>query len=428
MKKSLSTVLVLCLWFCSSGPVLARDVRQEIPITEEQILALFYERNLDLIVAHYEIDRAQAVELIAAAIPNPVLTVGFNELAGHWNFNPGVGRNGVGYNAAVTQLLETAGKRGLRMESSRLGREAVEADFKDALRTLSNAVRHIFYQVLLAQKTLEIAEDNYQRYQEIVKANKLRQKSGDISESDLLRAEVESYKAQADADRAAAAFTKARSELALLLAWPEQSMNFTPVETWPAAASDYLGRSESSLVEEAYAVRPDLKSALLRTGQAEKDLTLARRLNIPDVTVSAGYVKDPGNQFVDSGVLSVSVPLPVFYQHKGEIGTAVTNLNDARLEVERTRQAIRGEVVTNYAALRSAATIAARFEAEVTQRLEKVRRAVEFAYAKGAASLLELIDAERSYKAMMLDYYAALTDRTLAYADMLKALGEEPKK
>lgn len=413
--------LALLLWLCSLSAL-----AQDIPIDEARVLALFYARNLDLIAAHYQIDRAQADEWIAAAIPNPTLSVGFNELNGQWNFDPHLGRPGVGYNVQVSQLLETADKRGLRMESSRLGREAVEADVKDAVRVLSNAVRHAYYQLLLAQKTLDIAEDNMRRYEDIVRANRLRLAAGDIAESDLMRVEVESLKAQADVDSARADVRKNRAELARWLAWPDQSLNFTAVDDWPKAAVAYLDRDEAKLVETAYAARPDFKAAQLRTQQAEKDLTLARRLNIPDVTVSAGYVKDPGNVVLDSGTLSVSVPLPVFYQHQGEIGAAVSDLNAARLQVEQTRQAIRGDVVTAYAALRSANAIATRFETQVTHRLEKVRKAAEFAYAKGAASLLELLDAERSYKTMMLDYYAALTDRTLAYADLLKALGEEP--
>lgn len=414
-------LLILCLYAATAAPA------QDIPIGEAQTLALFYGRNLDVIAAHYQIDRAEAQEWIAAAIPNPTLSVGANELNGQWNFNPRLGHPGVGFNVAVSQLLETAGKRGLRMESSQLGREAVEADFRDALRVLSNAVRHAFYQLLLAQKIQEIAEDNFGRYEDIVRANRLRLAVGDIAESDLMRVEVESFKAQAELDSAVAEVKKARAELARLLAWPAQSLDFAAIESWPVAA-DYLDRDENRLLDAAYAARPDFKAAQLRTRQAEKELELARRLNAPDVTVTAGYVRDPGNVVLDSGVVSVSVPLPVFYQYQGEIGAAAVGLNDARLQAEQTRQAIRGEVVTAYAALRSANAIATRFETQVTQRLEKVRSAAEFAYAKGAASLLELLDAERSYKTMMLDYYSALTDRTLAYADLIKALGEEPRR
>ncbi|HEY8097899.1 MAG TPA: TolC family protein, partial [Methylobacter sp.] len=61
------------------------------------------------------------------------------------------------------------------------------------------------------------------------------------------------------------------------------------------------------------------------------------------------------------------------------------------------------------------------------KRIEMLRRSQEIAYQKGAVGLLDLIDAERNYKAMMLDYYTALANRSNAWADLLMAYGEEVK-
>jgi len=97
------------------------------------------------------------------------------------------------------------------------------------------------------------------------------------------------------------------------------------------------------------------------------------------------------------------------------------------LKLGRRAHAIRNEVVTVLAALHSAETVVSRYQTEVNQRIEKVREAVEFAYTQGATGLIDLLDAERSYKAMMLDYYAALNNKALAYADLLMAMGEEPR-
>jgi cobalt-zinc-cadmium efflux system outer membrane protein len=81
---------------------------------------------------------------------------------------------GPGTIARIDQLIETAGKRHLRMESSQLGTRATEKDLQDAVRTFSNAVRHSFYGLLLAQKTLALTKDNLAHYEEILRANRLR--------------------------------------------------------------------------------------------------------------------------------------------------------------------------------------------------------------------------------------------------------------
>jgi cobalt-zinc-cadmium efflux system outer membrane protein len=105
----------------------------------------------------------------------------------------------------------------------------------------------------------------------------------------------------------------------------------------------------------------------------------------------------------------------------------MADFNDARNQREQLKNRIRKEVVSTLAALRGASAIVDRFEGQVMRRLKKARDSVEFAYAHGAAGLIDLLDAERNYKAMMLDYYVAENHRALAYADLLMTVGEEPQ-
>jgi cobalt-zinc-cadmium efflux system outer membrane protein len=156
-------------------------------------------------------------------------------------------------------------------------------------------------------------------------------------------------------------------------------------------------------------------------------LILANRLAIPDVTVGAFYQRDPGNYFTNSGGISVSVPLPVFYRQEGEISKAHVAVSSSELAVQQVEQSVQADVMKALVAWQSADAIAKRFETATLERIEKLRQAQEFAYNKDAIGLLDLIDAERSYKAMMLDYYTALSNRSTAWADLLMAYGEEVK-
>jgi len=406
-----------------------RDAAPKV-MAEAQVVALFFERNLELIASLYQIDEAEAQEWIASAIPNPFLSFGFNELGGYggsFSANPQVGQKALGYNLIVTQLIETNGKRALRTESSQIGREAVETDFKDTVRILLNRVRRAVYDVLLAQKALSVAHDVAHRYDKIVHANQLRHSVGDIAESDLVRVEVESLKAKGEVDKAMAFLKSNRSALANLLNWPQEAMIVDIVDEWPSVP-DYLEKSKDTvLVEEAYATRPDLKAQSLRADQMEREVELARRLIVPDVTVSAGFVHDGGNLVTDSGIFNISAPMPIFNQFQGDIGKAVAGLNQARLQKEQVRNTIHQEVISAHASLMGAAAVVARFEHEVNQRIEKVRDSAEFAYGQGAIGLIDLLDAERNYKAMTLDYFSALRDKALAYADLLAAIGEETR-
>jgi cobalt-zinc-cadmium efflux system outer membrane protein len=392
-----------------------------VVITEQQAITLFYQRNLNIIAAKYGLNQAKAQAIIAAAIPNPVFNLNTAEIAGRYpdHATPAV-------NVGIEQLIELGGKRRLRMESSQLGTEAAENDLKDTIRIFSNAVRHAFYELLLAQKSVAIAREAISGYKKILQASKLRLKAGDIARRDLTRIEVEALNSQSDLDKTLANLTKARSALAVLLAWPERAEQFVAENRWPEIERfHYPLDDEEALIRQALFQRPDIKAAQLRIEQANKNLKLARRLRIPDITVSAAYAHDYGNIVLDSTMLGISVPLPLFYQHQGEIDKAAVELNSTELQIRQVKQKLRTEIVSAVAAWNAATAVVKRYQKGVLDRITKVQASAEFAYNHGNTDIVDLIQARRDYKAKMLEYYVTLADRSFAYADLLSALGED---
>ena len=412
--------IILLAWLFTLTPLTA--LAKEKVITEQQAIVLFYQRNLNIIAAKYGLDQAKAQEIIAAAIPNPVFNLNTAEIAGRY---PGHATPAV--NIGIDQLIELGGKRRLRMEGSQLGTEAAENDLKDTIRIFSNAVRHAFYGLLLAQKSVAIAQEAVEGYKEILQASKLRLRAGDIAQRDFTRIEVETLNSQSDFDKTLANLTRARSELAVLLAWPEKAEQFVAENRWPEIGRfHYPLDDEETLIRQALFQRPDIRAAQLRIEQASKNLKLARRLRIPDITVSAAYAHDYGNIVLDSAMIGISVPLPLFYQHQGEISKATIEVNGAELQVRQVEQNLRTEIVSAVATWNAATAVVKRYqEGGVLNRIAKVQASAEFAYNHGNTDIIDLIQARRDYKAKMLEYYATLADRSFAYADLLSALGED---
>jgi len=115
----------------------------------------------------------------------------------------------------------------------------------------------------------------------------------------------------------------------------------------------------------------------------------------------------------------------VFYQYQGESDKAAVALNQNRLAVEQTELNIRTEVVGALATWQSADKILKRFNEGLLDDAQAVRKSAELAYSKGATSVLDFIEAQRSYKNIMRDYYAAMINRTNAYYDLAKSLAVE---
>lgn len=102
----------------------------------------------------------------------------------------------------------------------------------------------------------------------------------------------------------------------------------------------------TDLFKPASEFRPDLKAQTLRVSQTERELELACRLQVPDVTVSVGYASDAGNVAKDTGLFDIGIPPAVLYQFQGEIGKVAAELNEAKLRQELGRNAIRNEVLS----------------------------------------------------------------------------------
>lgn len=402
-------------------------------ISVDEALVIFYQRNLDLIAAQYNIDLSHAEAVIASAIPNPTLGVQIAEISS----KPNMGSGAVGCNHdpnvscgpaeyfSFSQLIEIAGKRGLRIESSGFATQAAESDFRDAVRIFSNMVRDAYYELLQTQKNHWLAQEIVDHYQLISNANSLRLKKGDISESDFLRVKMEAMRAQSDLDNAQTAVEQAQAGLAVILRWPDKSLQFEAKEQWPDLKDIGQNLSKDALIDKALQQRPDLQADKRRAEQSEKELELARRLKYPDVTLNAGYARDPSNNALNSFFVGVNVPVPLFYQYQGESDKAAVNLNQSRLAAEQTELGIRNDVVSALATWNSAEKIVQRFKDGLLDDAQTVRNSSELAYSKGATSVLDFIEAQRSYKNVMRDYYAAMINRTNAYYDLAKALGVE---
>src|SRR6266705_1268918 len=163
-------------------------------------------------------------------------------------------------------------------------------------------------------------------------------------------------------------------------------------------------------------------SARWRTRKA----TAARRW--PNPTLGVQYTH---SEFQVSGDLanqvgaSVSVPLPVFNQNQGEIERAEAEALIARREVEKLRLAIPQEVRSAVASYTIARERVARFEDAFLRQAREARHAAEVSFREGAVSLLEFLEAERTYVQTEREHLAALRDLNTAAFDVTRAAALE---
>ncbi len=388
-------------------------------LTLDQAIELALRGNPGLRAQAAVVESTRAGEVTAALRPNPTFTNGTVDLTG-----------GIGW------TFERGDKRRRRIASARLATAGAERDLEDRRRTLIATVRTAFTAALLARGNLRAAEENLGNFQQVEELNRIRRDKGEISGGDFLKIGLQKLQFQTDVQDADLAYRTARASLRQAVFAPELAPDFEVLgELRPAPMQGAL----ADLEQQALAARPDLLSAQTAVAKAEADARLAEANARVDVTASLGWihtgdslVKDPHVQpFFSAGQTAnalgtgISFPLPIFDRNQGEIARTRSEVARARAAADLARAQVVADVETAYVALRASRDRLDLYERVYLEESRQSREIAEFAYHRGATSILDLLDAERTDRATRLAYRQALADYVTRQAQLAAAVGEQ---
>jgi cobalt-zinc-cadmium efflux system outer membrane protein len=402
----------------------ARESAPPQGLTLAQARQFAFERNWDLLAARSGVDAATAQLLVTREFPNPSVSlttakIGADESA--ITIGDGTMRNGVwsrNYDtiAAVSQLIEIAGKRGHRQAAARAGVTGARARFYDARRTLDQGVTKAYIAALLAEDNVNILNESAGYLQREAAIAEARFKAGDISESDRSQIEVNASQFELQAKMAVAAATEARIAVEVLEGVNQPEGRWTPsdsldqlVETQP------LCRQSST-----DAARADVLAAEADLRSARANLNLQKAVRVPDPTVSVQVEHEPpgGGPPVDTVGFGVSFPLPLWNLNGGNINAAKASLDQSELSVAKIKAQVAADIGSAQAAYDEAYSRWLRYRDQIRPKAAKVRESVAFAYSKGGASLVDLLDAERTDNDVRTAAAQAMSDAASAAADL----------
>ena len=382
-------------------------------------LGLFLSQNLDVLIAKYGIEYIKGHEVTARLFPNPLLSV---VTQSSYTQGRTLSNSGQLF-TQVAQLFELAGKRGYRIESAGFGTQSAEAAFEDAVRQLGFTVKDTYYRIQLAQRRLVLAEENRERFSRILGINTIRFNKGYIAEVDLIRIRLQVVDFQSQVIHALQEAESARGDLRQLLRLsPKMVMELTTELGFRRVDPDI-----EKLQVAALAVRPDIRAKRYTVSQRESDLKLAKAYRIPDVTIGAGYAIQ-GAQGPDNPgqvALNAGIPLPLFNRNQGGIRQAEISLQTAEADLDKTVNLVENEVDVAYRNLLQNRRLVEAYFGEVLEDARTTVTIVERAYERGGATILDLLDAARTSRAIQQNYIEALFDYQHHLFQLESAVGQE---
>ena len=402
------TVGAVCiLTLVTAGGAGAQESRAVL--TLEDAVQRAGQHNPTLRAKEREHASTRANEITAGLRPNPTASYTAEQLG-----SAGVSPQ---HTVALSQTIETGGKRRRRIESARAATRVSEFELADVRRQVIAQVKKAFTDVLTAEAAVRLASENLQGLDEVERLNRLRVEKGEIAELELLRIQTQRFAFERDLADARQAVQVAKIALSTALGPGAVAREFDVAGDLPFRD---LALDPQDLLQQSLERRADVRAAEAGSAKARADINLARANAWWDVAPQLQYQRiGPDNTF---GV-GLSIPLRVFDRNQGEI-------ERTRAEVERAdhlRDAainqVRAEVETALASVLSEREKVRRLGDQYLPRAERVRATVEFAYRRGGLSVLDLLDAQRTYRETALEHVRALGNYWNAVYQLEAAVG-----
>ncbi len=400
--------------------------RTSVTIDEAILIALQHNHNMLALIT--TIQQSQAEEITQNLRPNPTLFADWEYLpiGSPAKQNPGLYsgqstndylKNNTEGDIGLSYLIERGGKRHDRLQAQKDITAQTRSLVADNGRGLTFQVATLFYNVQLAESTLELAQKDLKSFQETVDISEHQYKVGGLSENDYLMIKLQLLQFQSDLEQAQLARVQSLSDLRQLLGYESVAENYDVVG--PFEYQPVKGNLED-LQLKALQNRPDLRAAQQGVTAANSQLTLQKAIGKQDVTVQGNYSHVNG---IDAATFYGSIPLPIFNRNQGEIARARFAITQAQeLENATNGQALT-DVYDAYQGVRSNDKVVSLYISTYLDVATKSRDISEYVYRHGGASLLVFLDAERNYRATQLAYRQALASYLLALEQLRQAVG-----
>jgi cobalt-zinc-cadmium efflux system outer membrane protein len=385
------------------------------------------DQAIDLALAHNHSIKAtrtlifqnQAQEITANLRPNPTLGADTQFVP---VFNPqdfsGENLNEIQqFDIGIGYLFERGHKRQRRLQAARDQTDVTRAQVTDAERILAFNVGQQFVSVLLAESTLQFALQNLQSFQQTVDIGEAEFKAGYIGEGDYLKIKLQLLQFQTDVSSARLAKVQALVGLRELLGYNTVPANYDVIGD---LAYQPLKANLEDLQMKALGERPDLRAAQLGITAAQSQILLAKANAKVDVTGTGDFTHVSGE---NTASFFVNFPLPIFNRNQGEIARTGYALTQAQEQQQSASDTVLSDVANAYEALRSNDEVVQLYTSGYLKQAQDSRDISEYAYKRGAASLLDFLDAERSYRSIQLAYRQALGSYMTALEQLKEAVG-----
>ena len=424
--RSILLLLIIQCWV--NGAVLADT------LTLEQATSIATLHNPQLKVAKAKLGISEAEIQTARARLNPKVLSdnGFAEDT---------------YRAGIEQVIELGGKRHKRVALAKAQQAVVQSEIDAALLALRISVRRAYTQLYLGQERQKAYEELLNNTQKLLSITQKREQAGDVSQLDVLQADIAMINAKNDLQTLTNQQLQAKHQLNSLLNQPlDTPLTLAPPNSFPTLSPSTLSTGQTmpnsdgsilkgeiqhtsfsldSLIESALNTRPEMKQNQKGQEAAKQELLLTQANRIPNLSLTAGpdiVVPKGGDNRFNAFVIA-NMELPVWDRQQGPI----QKVQAEQVVLEQGQAALKNQIVlevTNaYHTFFAHQNRVMWYETELLPKANTVVEKSHRSFEEGKSSILIPLNAQQAYSNVRLGYLQALVDLQNTISDLEAAIG-----
>lgn len=379
--------------------------------------------NLDLAAARFDIAVADAQIAVARVFPDPVLTGGVASIDVSRQGSPTVATVG------LSIPIEFPTKRGARIGAARAAATGTRADVEEFFRSLRAEAANAYIDALDARLVLERKQRTLASFERLVQVNETRFRAGDVGEIAVVQSRVEAEQFRGEVLLAASDVRAADLQLLLRVGGaPEGAAAALSVRgdlSIPPREFDV-----EQLIAHARVERPDVASRRAAQHTAEERIDLAYANRWVDVSVNVGWQHSfaSGTTFgptppYDALGATLSIPIPLSNIYRGELDASLALREQADQSARALELRVEVEVRSAVARYQAAVSRMRLYTAGLLADADRVFETTLYNYQHGGATLLEVLNAQRTVNDVYLAYYQAIADHARELVAVEQAAG-----
>lgn len=416
------TFLLLVILASSHGTRAQIDTSfSKININYPDYLSLVGKNNLNYIAQQFNLSIAEAGIEMAKVLPDPQVMLGY--------FNNGQQRmkTGYGFNVNMGYTIELGGKRRSRINLASSQLEFTKALLNDYFRNL-RADATLGYLLAMSQRNaFGVQLSSYTSMKKLADADSVRFRLGSIMEIDARQSKLEAAKMLNNLYQGEADWKGGLIQLGILLGRQKADTLYNPLGDFSKFDRSF---DLNQLITTAQNNRADLVAALRNKNVSENMLRLARANRMVDLGVNFGvnsnaYILNKIEPTPSYNTLAGGLTLPLKFSnnYRGDLKAAEFAMQQADAQYRQVELQILVEITKAYYNYLAAKKQVQQFNAGLLSEAKKVLDGKIYSYQRGETSLLELLNAQRTYNEVQLNYYDTLYGYAAALVELERAAG-----